>query len=273
MTTSPHKQQTFSLDHQDTNRSVSFFGIPVVDLTMHDLVTRVEHHLLGRQPTHIVNLNPHHFLIAQNDVDFGQICKSGDIVFADGIGIAFASILGDRTIHNRFTGLDLMTDLCRLSAEKGYSIFLFGGQHGIVDRCAENLRSTFPRLRIVGSLEPPLANDVRLFENHGIIRTINEANPDILFVALGAPKQEKWIEHFRGKLSVPIMMGVGGSFDILGGRFSRAPRWMRAAGLEWLFRLATEPTRLAYRYLVGIPRFIALVVQLRLRPRKENASR
>jgi N-acetylglucosaminyldiphosphoundecaprenol N-acetyl-beta-D-mannosaminyltransferase len=268
----PHNQKIKRIDHLTLNHRVNFFGMPVVDLKMGDLVSQIEDHLVKRESTHIINLNPHHFLIAQRDVEFARIFEGGDTVFTDGIGIAFASHLGGKTIQHRYTGLDLMSNLCALSAEKGYSVFLFGGQHGIVERCAENLQKQFPGLRIAGALEPPHAEDIDEFANHGIIQSINEAHPDLLFVALGAPKQEKWIERYRDRLTVPIMMGVGGSFDILGGRFARAPRWMRAIGLEWLFRLAREPRRLSYRYLIGIPQFIFLILRLKIQSRKQLRS-
>ncbi len=258
-------QQAGHIEHLLTVHRTDFFGIPVVDLPMADLVSQVEHHLLRRESTHIVNLNPHHFLFAREDHEFGKICASGDIVFADGIGIVFASVLQKKGIRYRYTGLDVMVKLCTLSAEKNYSIFLFGGQNGIVQRCAAHLRQLFPTLKIAGVLEPPNVRDIDEFDNEEIVRLVNETKPDFLFVALGAPKQEKWIEGYRNKLNVPVMMGVGGSFDILGGRFSRAPRWMRALGFEWLHRLRMEPRRLAGRYLVGIPRFLLLVLRLKFR--------
>jgi N-acetylglucosaminyldiphosphoundecaprenol N-acetyl-beta-D-mannosaminyltransferase len=260
-------QQISRVNPVVTNHRADFFGIPVVDLPVGDLVSRVEDHLLRRKSTHIVNLNPHHFLFAREDAEFNKICASGDIVFADGIGIVFASVLQEKGIHNRYTGLDVMVKLCALSAEKNYSVFLFGGQNGIVHQCAAHLRQIFPGLKIAGVLDPPNVRNIDEFDNDEIVRLVNETHPDFLFVALGAPKQEKWIERYRSKLNVPIMMGVGGSFDILGGRFSRAPRWMRALGFEWLHRLRMEPRRLAGRYLVGIPRFLLLVLRLKLRSR------
>jgi N-acetylglucosaminyldiphosphoundecaprenol N-acetyl-beta-D-mannosaminyltransferase len=157
-----------------------------------------------------------------------------------------------------------MVSLCALCEEKGYSVFLFGGQHSIVEQCTRQLQRRFPGLKISGTFEPPHVDDIEQFDNDDMIRVISNAKPHFLFVALGAPKQEKWIERLRGRLNVPVMMGVGGSFDILGGRVPRAPRWMRAMGLEWLFRLVIEPGRLARRYLLGIPYFILLVLKLSL---------
>jgi len=256
------------INHHANNHRVEFFGIPVVDIPFHDFLAQLEQHIIRRESTHIVNLNPHHFLIAQKDDEFAEICHSGDIVFSDGIGINFGSILGKKIIQHRFTGLDIMKELTALSADRGYSIYLLGGQDGIGRRCANNLQKEYPSLAIAGVYEPPLANDIGLYDNDEIVRTINAAAPDILFVALGAPKQEKWIERFRTALEVPILMGVGGSFDILGGTFSRAPHWMRKAGLEWLYRLSLEPRRLASRYLLGIPHYLFLVLRLRFRGRK-----
>jgi len=251
------------IDRASTHHQAGFFGIPVVDVSMGELVARLQVHLLRRESTHVVPFNPHCFVIARNDAKFREICASGDIVFADGVGIKFASLLSSEAIQNRYTGLDVMLELCTLSAVKGYSVFLFGGQHGIVDDCAAQLRKQLPGLTIAGTFEPPFVEGIEEFDNETIIRTINRSQPDLLFVALGAPKQEKWIERYRDRLDVPIMMGVGGSFDILGGRFSRAPHWMRSLGLEWLYRLLSEPTRLSGRYLLGIPLFVYLILRLK----------
>jgi N-acetylglucosaminyldiphosphoundecaprenol N-acetyl-beta-D-mannosaminyltransferase len=272
LNTSTEPRPIARIDHFSANHRADFFGIPVVNLPMHELISEIEGHVLRRESTHIVNLNPYHFLLGRQDAEFKTVCSRGDIVFADGIGIVLASMLHKKGIRHRYTGLDVMVDLCSLSAKKGYTIFLVGGQHGIVDQCASILKLYHPGLRIVGALEPPHVNSIEEFDNETIVRMVNEAGPDILFVALGAPKQEKWIEHYRDKLNVPIMMGVGGSFDIVGGRFPRAPRWMRALGLEWLFRLGIEPRRLAGRYLVGIPRFLLLVVRLKFRSLGDRPS-
>jgi len=256
-------QKTRRFNHASTDHRVDFFGMPVVDRSIEDVVAQLERHLIHRESTHVVNLNPYHFLLSRDDREFETICATGDVVFADGVGIKFASALQNRHIHHRYTGLDVMLELCTLSAVKGYSVFLFGGQHGIVDDCAAQLRKQLPGLTIAGTFEPPFVEGIEEFDNETIIRTINRSQPDLLFVALGAPKQEKWIERYRDRLDVPIMMGVGGSFDILGGRFSRAPHWMRSLGLEWLYRLLSEPTRLSGRYLLGIPLFVYLILRLK----------
>ena len=257
-------QEIHRINHLGTNHRVDFFGIPVVDIPMGSLLKQVGNHLSRREYTHIVNLNPHYFLLARQDNEFGKICATGDIVFTDGTGIVLASTFRKERIHHRYTGLDLMVQLCAHCQETGLSIFLLGGQHGIVDKCAENLRKLFPGLIIVGTLDPPHVDSIDEFDNEEFVRRVNDAAPDILFVALGAPKQEKWIERYRYRLRVPVTMGVGASFDILGGRFPRAPRWMRSIGLEWLHRLRLEPRRLARRYVLGIPHFLLLTMWLRL---------
>ncbi len=260
------------INHHISDHRADFFGVPVLDVEIDQLVKQLEQHLGSCESTHIVNLNPHHFLISQIDERFAEICHSGDIVIADGIGIKIASVLGERQIQNRFTGLDLMKRLCALSADRGYSIFLMGGKDGIAHQCADNLLKEYPSLTIAGVYEPPVADDIENYDNDEIVHQINSARPNILFVALGAPKQEKWIERFRSVLEVPILMGVGGSFDILGGKFPRAPHWMQLLGLEWLFRLGIEPRRLASRYLLGIPRYILLVLRLKLQSGRDHRT-
>jgi len=243
---------------------VDFLGYPVTDVPIEVLVQEIEQRLVRHQSTHVLNFNPYHFLLARNHPEFRRVCETSDIIFADGVGIKLASSWSSFRIRNRYTGSDVMAQLCALAGRKGYSIFLFGGQDGIAMQCAQRLSRQVPGLRIAGTMEPPYSEDIEAWDNGSIVRTIKRTAPDILFVALGAPKQEQWIDRYRSKLKVPIMMGVGGSFDILGGRFARAPQWMRVAGLEWLYRLGVEPRRLSRRYLLGIPQFIAVVLAMRL---------
>ncbi len=239
-----------------------FFGFRVADVEMATLVHRIERRLLRKESTHVINLNPNVFLLALNNPEFGRICTSAEIVSADGIGIILASRLCDEPIRNRCTGQDLVVQLCSLAAQRQYSVFLLGGIHGAARKSAANLQKRFPRLRVAGVLEPPYAETIEQFDNARMVRAINEAAPDILFVGLGAPKQELWIERFRAELRVPIFLSIGATFDILGERFPRAPRWMQIVGLEWLFRLILEPRRLASRYVFGIPRFVVEVLKL-----------
>lgn len=159
---------------------------------------------------------------------------------------------------DRVYGPDLMLALCERSLEKGYRHFFYGGAPGVPERLAERLGARFPGLRVVGTFSPPF-RPLTLEEDEKVVRMINGASPDILWVGLGAPKQERWMAEHRDRLRVPVMIGVGAAFDFYAGVKRQAPRWMQRAGLEWLFRLCQEPRRLWRRYLLNIPRFLCLV--------------
>jgi N-acetylglucosaminyldiphosphoundecaprenol N-acetyl-beta-D-mannosaminyltransferase len=252
-------------------RESDFFGISMFNSSSEELVSRIEENLKTKTSTHIVALNPDGFLISQRDPDFRRILSTAEFVICDGTGILIASrLFSERKIMHRLVGSGLMMQLCELSASKGHRVFLLGGTEGAAERCASSLRKRMPSLQIVGTYEPPLVTNEVHFDSAEIVERINSRTPDILFVALGAPKQEKWIEQHRRNLAATILMGVGASFDFIGGKIPRAPVWMQSAGLEWLFRLLVEPKRLAKRYLIGIPRFFLATARLHSRSQQRK---
>jgi N-acetylglucosaminyldiphosphoundecaprenol N-acetyl-beta-D-mannosaminyltransferase len=151
-------------------------------------------------------------------------------------------------LAERVTGVDLVPRLAALSAQKGYGIFLLGGKGDVAERAAKFLEKNYPGVRVVGTYAPTEENMARL-DHSEILQRIHAAKPDILLVALGNPKQEKWIWMHRKRLGVPVAMGVGGSFEILVGDMLRAPQWIQQCGLEWAMRFVQEPSRLGPRYL------------------------
>jgi N-acetylglucosaminyldiphosphoundecaprenol N-acetyl-beta-D-mannosaminyltransferase len=168
----------------------------------------------------------------------------------------------------RVYGPDLMLNLCRESQTRGWRHFLYGAGDGVADELAANLRHRFPGIDIVGTHSPPF----RELTDDEIQRTadmINAARPDIVWVGLSTPKQERWMHRFRDLLDASVLIGVGAAFDMHAGRIPQAPRWMQRSGLEWFFRLCAEPRRLWRRYLTAIPRFI---VQIVLRPPRLQAE-
>jgi N-acetylglucosaminyldiphosphoundecaprenol N-acetyl-beta-D-mannosaminyltransferase len=162
--------------------------------------------------------------------------------------LVWASRLLGSPLTERITGVDLVPRLAELSARKGYGIFLLGGRPGVAERTAELLEHNYPGTNIVGTYAPAEENLI-LMDHAEILDRIRVAHPDILLVAFGNPKQEKWIWMHRKRLGVPLAMGVGGSFDILVGDTRRAPRWIQQCGLEWAMRMVQEPARLAPRYM------------------------
>jgi N-acetylglucosaminyldiphosphoundecaprenol N-acetyl-beta-D-mannosaminyltransferase len=169
--------------------------------------------------------------------------------------LVWLSHLKGHTEVERVYGPDLMLACCSRSLERGYRHYLYGGGPGVPERLAERLRQRFPGISIVGCHSPPF-RPLTATEDAAIVRQINEARPDIVWVSLSTPKQERWMATHRSPLLAPVMIGVGAAFDMHAGLKPQAPRWMQRSGLEWLFRLLSEPRRLWRRYLRNNPLFV-----------------
>nr|NIN51763.1 WecB/TagA/CpsF family glycosyltransferase [Nitrososphaeria archaeon]NIQ32261.1 WecB/TagA/CpsF family glycosyltransferase [Nitrososphaeria archaeon] len=161
------------------------------------------------------------------------------------------------SIAERVYGPNLMLQACEMAETSGFSVFLYGGRAQTLDKLKTNLLKRFPSLSIAGAYSPPFRS-LTPDEEIRIITMINKASPDILFVGLGAPKQEKWMARHCDRLNVPVTLGVGAAFDFLSGEKRQASIWMQRRGLEWLYRLLNEPTRLWKRYLLYNPLFVTL---------------
>jgi N-acetylglucosaminyldiphosphoundecaprenol N-acetyl-beta-D-mannosaminyltransferase len=200
----------------------------------------------------------------QNDAEFRQIYDNASLVLADGMPLIWASKFLGTSLKEKISGSDLFPKLCKVAAEKGYRLFFMGGRPGAALKAAEVLRDRYPDIQIVGTYSPPFGFENDREENDKIVRAIKNAKPDILFVGLGAPKQEKWIYKYRNDYQVPMSIGVGVSFEFVSGMVKRAPLWMQRVGLEWFWRLMMEPKRLWKRYLVDDPVFFWLVLKQKL---------
>ena len=170
----------------------------------------------------------------------------------DGVGIIYASKIKKGQIKSRITGIDCMDMLCNLANEKGYKVFLYGAREETIKEAKVKLEEKYPKINIVGYI-----NGYEK-DNEKIIKEINKSQADIVFVALGSPKQENWINDYKDKMSATIFQGVGGSFDVISGNIKRAPLWMQKAGLEWLYRLIKEPKRI-FRQL-KLVKFLFLIL-------------
>jgi N-acetylglucosaminyldiphosphoundecaprenol N-acetyl-beta-D-mannosaminyltransferase len=194
------------------------------------------------------------------------LCRSG-LTTPDGMPLVWLSRLHGYRQVERVYGPDLMHACCQRSVDKGYRHFLYGGDDVLVEALAERLRQRHHGIRIVGTFAPPF-RPLTPDEDAGIVQMINDAAPDIVWVGLGTPKQERWMAEHHKQIAAPVMVGVGAAFDFGAGRKKQAPRWMQRSGLEWFFRLVQEPRRLWRRYVLNIPRFIALIALQTLRLRR-----
>lgn len=192
---------------------------------------------------------------AQRDESFRRIQNSAGLITPDGMPMVWMGRLhGFRDIE-RVYGPDLMLAMSELSVAKGYSNFYYGGAEGVPEELGERLQEKFPGLKTAGTYSPPF-RALTSAEDDQVVDMINKSGADILWVGLGAPKQERWMSEHRGRLNVPVMIGVGAAFDFHTGRVKQAPGWMQSSGMEWLFRLTQEPRRLWSRYLRDNPLFL-----------------
>lgn len=195
----------------------------------------------------------------KNDA-YRKIINSSGMVTPDGMPLVWLGKLkGERTMGRAY-GPDLMLKFCELSQQKGYKHYFYGGTSERNQLLIEKLKNKFPELKVKGSYAPPTRKTGEM-EDDDILEQINRAEPDILWVGLGSPKQDYWMYNHRQKLNVPVVIGVGAAFDFISGVKKQAPKWMQRCGLEWFFRLCCEPKRLWKRYLFGNALFIFLVLR------------
>lgn len=279
---------------------VNILGVKIDNVTMDEAVARVEAMLADGRKHQIVTPNPEFVMLAQKDEEFKQILNQADLAVPDGIGLLAAAkylnlnatrvpilrelqklaqgvwigfcVLFARkrldVIREQVTGVDLVWELASLAERKGYSFYLLGGAPGVVQKAKDILTSFFvPKLKIVGA-EEGRSLSLNLKEERSIdqqiITRINKVEPDILLVAFGAPKQEKWIAQYLSQLKVKVAIGVGGTFDYLIRKPPRAPTFFQKKGIEWLWRLFMQPRRLT-RILIAFPKFPLAVAWYRLK--------
>ncbi len=200
-------------------------------------------------------------LWAHKDERLRQIYNSADLTTADGVPLLWASKFLGSPIRGRVTGLDLLPEFSKISANKGFRFFFLGAAEGVALKLANHLKEINPGLNIAGTYSPPFAERFSDEENEKMISMINQSKADMLWVSLTAPKQDFWIAEHFDRLNVSIAIGVGAAFDVVAGNIKRSPEWMQKNGLEWFYRLMQEPGRLSKRYLVEAPQFIPLLLK------------
>lgn len=219
--------------------------------------------VLGKEPTYVVTPNVQHIALLAKDSYLRRIYSEAAFVLPDGFSLLLAArVLGQR-IPQRIAGVDMLQALCRQAAREGLRIFLLGGRPGSAEKAAAKLQARYHGLIVSGTFCPPLGFEKDQSQEDDIEARIRAARPHLLFVAFGAPKQEYWIYEHARQLGIPVTMGVGGTFEIVGEVIPRAPKWLQRIGLEWVYRLVREPRRLWKRYLIGIIQFAEVVMRQR----------
>jgi len=218
---------------------------------MAETLDQIDRLIAERAPAYFVTANLDFAAQASEDVELQRILVEAEIVLCDGTPLVWASRLTGKPLRERVAGSDLVPSLAAHAEKKGYRIFLLGGELASLQGAAKNLQKNHPQLPAVRYYSPPFA-PLHEFDNQQIVEEIRQANPDILLVAFGCPKQEKWIYMHYRKLGVPCCIGIGATVDFLAGKVSRAPAWVARTGLEWVYRMLQEPRRLAGRYFKDV---------------------
>lgn len=199
----------------------------------------------------------HGVIEARRDAEFRSILNNSFLTTPDGMPTVWLGRLQGHSGMNRVFGPDLMLRICALSEKNGYTQFLYGGAPGVVAELKKSLQTKFPRLRIVGTYSPPF-RPLNAKEEAELEERISLLRPDIIWIGLSTPKQERFMAEHVGRLDTKLMFGVGAAFDYHTGRIQDAPQWVKRLGLQWLHRLVQEPRRLWSRYLIIIPKFLVL---------------
>jgi len=234
----------------------SLFRLPVDVLSASDVADRLHTYAGDGRHHQVVTVNTDFVAVARRDPDFHALVCEADLVVPDGAPIVWAARLRGHDVPGRITGPDLITMAVRHSQSHGSSMYFLGGAHGVAERAAERLTASYGPFQLAG-IDAPLAG-ADYATDAAIARRVRDARPDFVFVGFGCPKQDFWIYRHRATLRA-VCAGIGGSFNYLAGDIRRAPGWAQRAGLEWLFRLISEPRRLARRYLLDdMPVAVAL---------------
>lgn len=220
----------------------------------------------GEKGKRIVCMNPHSFEAARGDPVFSRAIRTADLVLPDGVGVCIASMLLGGVIRKRITGSDIFRGLMdRLEREGGRSVFFLGSTDANLNAIRLRMEKDFPNVRIAGLYAPPFKRELDPCDDALILEVIGRAKPDVLWVGMSAPKQEKWMHRHRDALDVKVVGAIGAVFDFYSGKVRRSRPFFRECGLEWLPRLMQEPERLWDRMLVSAPRFMTRVLEARLR--------
>ena len=236
-------------------KRVNVLGVGISVLNLQSALTAIAAAVRERRKGYLCITGVHGVMEAQDDPAFKNILNAALLCTPDGMPMVWAGKLAGHREMGRVYGPDLMLDVCAWSETSGAKHFFYGGADGVAELLARQLLEKFPRLKIAGTYTPPFRR-LTADEEKQLAAQITAAAPDILWVGLSTPKQEKFMAEYLPKLDVTLMVGVGAAFDFHSGRVRQAPRWMQRSGLEWFYRLCSEPRRLGKRYLRNNPLFL-----------------
>lgn len=242
------------------NSKIVVLGMRIDMVQIPDVLCTIENWIRNKLFGNYISVsNVDSAIWSRKNIDFRNAVNNSSLSVPDGKALVLLARLYGYPLKRRVYGPELMEEFCKLANNRGYTNYFYGGTNKTLSKLTENLTVRFPNLKISGACSPPF-RDLTCEEDRQIIETINKAKPDVLWVGIGCPKQEIWMYEHKDKLNVAAIVGVGAAFDFHAGTKKQAPYWMREHGLEWFFRLITEPRRLWKRYIVGGAVFIYNII-------------
>lgn len=236
----------------------NILGVGISAINMADALKAIESWIAGREPHYVCVTPVHGIMECQRRPELRRIFNASGLTTPDGMGVVWLLRLMGHGRVSRVYGPDLLLAVCELSLQRGYRHFFYGGAPGVVEQLAARLQQRFPGLHVAGCYCPPF-RPLTAEEDREVIAAIDASAADIVWVGISTPKQEQWMSEHVGRVRAPVLIGVGAAFDFVSGRKRQAPRWVQRSGLEWLFRLFSEPKRLWRRYVL-YPWFAVLVL-------------
>lgn len=244
----------------------------VNNVTQQEAITEIDRLVSSGAKGYVVTPNLDHIVKLETDPEFERIYTAAALVLADGNPLVWASKILGTPLKGLVTGSDLFPALCQHAATRSKRVFFLGGLEGVAEKAAAALTTKYPGLQVVGTYSPPFGFDKDEAENGRIIRMVNAARPHLLFVGVGAPKQEQWMHRYINSLDINVALGIGASFDFEAGTIKRAPRAVRKLRMEWFWRFANEPTRLFRRYFIDSTAFIPIIYKQRAQQQKTTGK-
>lgn len=234
---------------------VDILGVGVSATDMEGAIDQIARWVHAGERQYVCVTGVHGVMASQQDPELKDIHNRSGLTAPDGMSTVWLSRWAGARQTARVYGPDLMPAVCERGAGEGWRMYFYGSAPGVPDEVARRLQARYPGLQVVGTCSPPFG-ELSPAQDHAAVAAINAAAPDIVWVGLSTPKQERWMAAHRAGLDAPVLIGVGAAFDLCAGRVRRAPAWLQDHGLEWAFRISQEPDRLWRRYAHAIPRYI-----------------
>ena len=242
-------------------RSVNICGVMVDLVSLDDMLREIQARVMQRVPGYLITPNVDHVCLCRRNPEFEQAYRGAFLSVPDGMPLIWSGRLLGTPLVQRLSGNDIIYSISEMAAEQGFSVFFLGAAEGVAQEAARRLKELYPNLKVAGTHSPPFGFERSAEENAEVIERLRVAAPDICFVAVGSPKQEIWMRRHCAESEIPVMIGVGAALDFTSGHKRRAPRVMQRMGLEWFWRLCSEPRRLWRRYLVNDTLFFVLLAR------------